>query len=211
MIPPGMRVAELPGIAAEQEPDGACPGDDHEDDLEQVWGSVARHEAAADDPQDHGQGPGLEDAHIDRAFSLMRPERADRGRDDDRQGRADRERHADILGHALQSEQLVEHRHDDRAAADAEYARQHAGHCTGRKQSHHQSDELAHRKFLKKHRGQPCGGRASGRTGEQDLSSCRRPETADSGRKVQRAEVCCNSTAPASLKAGAKSECGRKA
>ena len=44
------------------------------------------------------------------------------GRHDDRERRPDAELHADLVRHAGDAEDLVEHRHDDRAAAYAEQA-----------------------------------------------------------------------------------------
>ena len=52
----------------------------------------------------------------------MREERLDVGRHDDRDRGADAELHAHVLGHAERAEHLVQHRHDDAAAADAEQA-----------------------------------------------------------------------------------------
>ena len=46
----------------------------------------------------------------------------DRGRHDDRDRGADAKLHAHRVGHAEHAEHLVEHRHDDGAAADAEQA-----------------------------------------------------------------------------------------
>ncbi len=106
-----------------------------------------RHDARLEAPdEDHahhdGHGPGLQDREIDRALLLVRPEGSDRGRDDDGQRRAHRERHADILRHALDAEELVEHRHDDGPAADAEDAGQEPGHRARGEEAHGQDHEL---------------------------------------------------------------------
>ena len=61
------------------------------------------------------------------ALRAMRQKGAERGRHDDGNRGADAKLHAHVFRHAEHAKHLVEHRHDDRAAADAEQAGEHAG------------------------------------------------------------------------------------
>src|ERR1700736_1435871 len=62
------------------------------------------------------------------AAFAVRPIRADGGRHDDRERGADAQLHAHLFGHAEDAEHLVERRHDQGAAADAEQPGENAGH-----------------------------------------------------------------------------------
>ncbi len=94
--------------------------------------------------EDHGHRPDLHDRHVDRALGAMGVEGADRGRDDDRQRGADAERHArHPRARRCTREDLVEDRHDDRAAADAEDACEQAGDGPRRDQRDGEEDEVA--------------------------------------------------------------------
>ncbi len=72
----------------------------------------------------------------------MRLERTDRGRDDHRKRGADTKRHAHFQRHAGDAEAFVEHRHENRAAADAEHAGQESGERADCDQQQRELDEL---------------------------------------------------------------------
>ena len=64
----------------------------------------------------------------------MGAKRTQRGRDDDRERGADAERHPHFERYAGEAEAFVEHRHQDRAAADAEQPGEKAGQRADRNQ-----------------------------------------------------------------------------
>ena len=127
-------VAELPGRTRQQQAGGGRPGHGDEHDLEQPLRRVTRGDAAGDHASQHRQPPRLEDFGVDRAPEVMRPPGANRGRDDDGKRGADTQRHPHLQRHACKSEAFVEHRDQDRAAANAE----HACEKTGERADRHQ-------------------------------------------------------------------------
>lgn len=79
---------------------------------------------------------------VDRAALVVRVERADRGRDDDRERGADAERHPHLQRHAGDAKALVEHRHQDGAAADAEHAGKKSRERADRDEQQRQLDDV---------------------------------------------------------------------
>ena len=135
-------VAEFPVVARQQQPRGGRPCHADEDDLEQPLRRVTRGDAAGDDADHDRQPPRLEDFQIDRAAGVMGAKRTDRGRDDDGERSADAERHPHLQRHAGEPEAFVEHRHQDRAAADPENAGEKPRHRADRDQHQRQFDKL---------------------------------------------------------------------
>ena len=135
-------VAELPVVARQQQPRRRRPRHHHEHDLEQPLRRIARGDAAGENADHDRQPPAPEDVHVDRAPLVMGAKRGERGRDDDRQRSADAERHPHLQRHAGQPEAFVEHRHQDRAAADAEHAGQKSRQRPDRDQQQGEFDEF---------------------------------------------------------------------
>ena len=172
----GQVGSQPPAVPAEQQPDGAEAGDDDEHRLEQLWRRIAGDEAAGDDAQHHGHGPGLQDREVDGPLGLVRPERSDGCRHDDRQRGADRQRHAGFLRDALQAEQLVQHRHDHGAASHAEDAGQQAGDGAGGQKANDEKHEVARGKAASHGRAfQERAGKRAARVGRSASLGAFRP------------------------------------
>src|SRR4029079_945845 len=116
-----------PTVAAEQELDGDDRHRHHEHDLEhRARREIGDHRAYRDAGHCRNGPPPY---HIveHHTFGAMCEVGADRGRDDDGHRGADAEVHADLLRHAENSENLVQHGYDNGAAPDAEQAGEDAG------------------------------------------------------------------------------------
>jgi hypothetical protein len=92
--------------------------------------------------QRQGDDPALQQRHVHGAAQAVRGEGAQRRRDDDGDGRADRQMHPHRLRHVEIAEHLVKHRHEDGAAADAEYPGQQAGDDPGCRERQSEEDEV---------------------------------------------------------------------
>ena len=108
-------------------------------------GAKIRDRRAADDAEHGRQRPQPQHAGNDQPLGAMGEIGLDRGRHDDRKRGADAKLHAHRVGHVEDAEHLVEHRHDDRAAADAEQAGEQSGNDAADDDGQREPEQLAQR------------------------------------------------------------------
>ena len=125
--PPGQLVGDTPVVAADQELCGDEASDNDEGDLEHRARRQRRDQRAGRNAQHCGNRPGTHHVHHHRAVVAMHQIGAHIRGNDDRERSADAKLHAHLLRHADPAEDLVEHRHDDAAGANAEQAGEDAG------------------------------------------------------------------------------------
>ena len=115
------------GGGAARELHGDGEHEHHEHPLQGAAGEVIGDRRAEQGTDDDRRRDAVEDGHVERAATVVRAGRGDGGEDDGRQRRAERQLHDAVRGDALPFEHDDQHRHDERAATDAEQAGHHAG------------------------------------------------------------------------------------
>ena len=121
---PGSSVAEIPAVAGEQKFGGDEARRSPRSQLEHRRPArTPRSRAPQATPRTAGNRPSRITPGITEAFGAVREIGAERGRHDDGERGADAKLHAHVFRHAEHAKHLVEHRHDDRAAADRRTAR----------------------------------------------------------------------------------------
>ncbi len=96
-------------------------------------------------PINRRQRPQAHDLGDHRALLFVRDIRAHRGRNNDGERGADAQLHAHVFRHIERAEHLVQHRHDDGAAADAEQAGKDADQNAGARDPECEQSDLADR------------------------------------------------------------------
>ena len=142
---PGNWVAIRHAIPSEQEADATNAATTTNASLNTALGANAAIAEPIATPIDRRHGPAAQHLVEHGALGAVRQIGADRGRHDDRERGADAQLHAHLVRHAENAEHLVEHRHDDGAAADAEQAGQKAGHDAADDDRGRQPEKLADR------------------------------------------------------------------
>jgi hypothetical protein len=138
-------VAEPPAFVPKQHAHRDQRCDQHEGELEHPARRNRRNHCPRNHARGDGRRPGPDDLDRQIAFGAVRQERAQRGRNDDRERGADANLHPPLLRHSEHAEDFIEHGNDDRPAADPEQTGQQSGDETADDDRSRERGKLAER------------------------------------------------------------------